>query len=58
MAEGRSNLAIARLLSVSLKTVEAHIRQILLKLGLPASPDDHRRVRVVLTFLRSAHGHP
>jgi DNA-binding NarL/FixJ family response regulator len=55
MAEGRSNRAISRLLSVSPKTVEAHIRQILLKLGLPESPDDHRRVLAVLAYLRSAH---
>jgi DNA-binding NarL/FixJ family response regulator len=55
MAEGRSNLAISRLLSVSPKTVEAHIRQILLKLGLQESRDDHRRVLAVLAYLRSAH---
>jgi DNA-binding NarL/FixJ family response regulator len=55
MAEGRSNLAISWLLSVSLKTVEAHIRQILLKLGLRESPDDNRRVLAVLAYLRAAH---
>ena len=53
MAEGRSNHAIADQLFVSPKTVEAHVRQILLKLDLPESPDDHRRVLAVLTFLRS-----
>ncbi len=51
MAEGRSNGAISRLLSVSPKTVEAHVRQILLKLGLCESPDDHRRVLAVLAYL-------
>jgi DNA-binding NarL/FixJ family response regulator len=55
MAEGRSNLAISRLLSISLKTVETHIRQIMLKLGLRESPDDHRRVLAVLACLRAAH---
>ena len=54
MAEGRSNQAIAQRLFVSPKTVEAHVRQILLKLDLPESPDDHRRVLAVLTYLRSA----
>jgi DNA-binding NarL/FixJ family response regulator len=53
VAEGRSNRAVSRLLSVSPKTVEAHIRQILLKLGLRESPDDHRRVLAVLAYLRS-----
>ena len=54
VAEGRSNLAISRRLSVSLKTVEAHIRQIFLKLGLQESPDEHRRVLAVLAYLRSS----
>jgi DNA-binding NarL/FixJ family response regulator len=54
IAEGRSNQAVSRLLFVSPKTVEAHIRQILLKLGLRESPDDHRRVLAVLAYLRSA----
>ena len=53
MAEGRSNAAIANQLVVTPRTVEAHIRQILGKLGLRDSPDDHRRVLAVLTYLRS-----
>jgi DNA-binding NarL/FixJ family response regulator len=53
MAEGRSNLAISQLLFVSPKTVEAHVRQILLKLGLHESPDDHRRVLATLVYLRT-----
>ena len=53
IAEGRSNQAIAQQLFVSHKTVEAHVRQILLKLGLVESPDDHRRVLAVLTYLRA-----
>jgi len=53
IAEGRSNRAIAQCLYLSTKTVEAHIGQILFKLGFPESPDDHRRVLAVLTYLRS-----
>jgi DNA-binding NarL/FixJ family response regulator len=53
MAEGRSNRAISQRLVVSPKTVEAHVRQILLKLGLEESPDDHRRVLAVLAHFRS-----
>jgi DNA-binding NarL/FixJ family response regulator len=53
IAEGRSNRAIARQLFVNHKTVEAHVRQIFLKLGLVESPDDHRRVLAVLAHLRA-----
>jgi DNA-binding NarL/FixJ family response regulator len=52
MAEGRSNRSICEQLFVSAKTVEAHIRHIFTKLGLNDSPDDHRRVLAVITFLR------
>jgi DNA-binding NarL/FixJ family response regulator len=53
MAEGRSNAAIADQLVVTPRTVEAHVRQILAKLRLHESPDDHRRVLAVLAYLRS-----
>ncbi len=53
MAEGRSNAAIAQRISMSHKTLETHIRQILQKLNLPESADSHRRVLAVLTYLRS-----
>jgi DNA-binding NarL/FixJ family response regulator len=53
IAEGRSNQAISQQLFVSQKTVEAHVRQILQKLDLVESPDDHRRVLAVLTYLRA-----
>jgi DNA-binding NarL/FixJ family response regulator len=51
MAEGRSNAGIARRLWVTEGTVEKHVRSILTKLTLPETPDDHRRVLAVLTYL-------
>ncbi|MFJ9348603.1 response regulator [Streptomyces sp. NPDC101237] len=53
MAEGRSNTGIARRLWVTEGTVEKHVRNILAKLNLPATEDDHRRVRAVITFLEA-----
>jgi DNA-binding NarL/FixJ family response regulator len=53
MAEGRSNQAICGALFLSPKTVEGHVRQIFMKLGLRESPEQHRRVQAVLAFLRS-----
>ena len=53
LAEGRSNQAIAQRLGMSLRTLETHVRQVFLKLGLHESKDDHRRVLAVLTYLRS-----
>ena len=53
MAEGRSNRAICATLFLSPKTVEGHVRQIFMKLGLRESPEQHRRVQAVLSFLRS-----
>jgi len=53
VAEGMSNGAIARHLVVTERTVEAHVTQIFQKLGLFESPDQHRRVLAVLSFLRS-----
>ena len=54
LAEGMSNRAIAQRLVVTERTVEAHVKQIFQKLDLPASPDSHRRVLAVLTYLRAA----
>jgi DNA-binding NarL/FixJ family response regulator len=53
VAEGLSNRAIASRLFVTERTIEAHVTQIFLKLGLPESPDQHRRVLAVLAFLRA-----
>jgi DNA-binding NarL/FixJ family response regulator len=52
IAEGHSNQAISDRLFLSHKTVEGHIRQIFMKLGLEEMPDYHRRVLAVLTYLR------
>jgi DNA-binding NarL/FixJ family response regulator len=52
MAEGRSNQAIADRLVVTPRAVEKHVTSIFMKLRLPASGDDHRRVLAVLTFLK------
>ena len=53
MAEGRSNRAIAARLVVTERTVEKHVRSILMKLRIPESRDDHRRVLAVLAYLGS-----
>jgi serine/threonine-protein kinase PknK len=53
MAEGRSNAGIARQLWVTEGTVEKHVRSILIKLRVPETDDDHRRVRAVITFLEA-----
>jgi DNA-binding NarL/FixJ family response regulator len=53
MAEGRSNAGIARRLWVTEGTVEKHVRSIMTKLDLHEAPDDHRRVRAVVTFLEA-----
>jgi DNA-binding NarL/FixJ family response regulator len=53
IAEGMSNRAVAARLVVTERTVEAHVTQIFQKLHLPESPDQHRRVLAVLTFLRT-----
>ncbi|HXL77107.1 MAG TPA: response regulator transcription factor [Candidatus Eisenbacteria bacterium] len=54
MAEGRSNDAIASALTISPKTLEAHIGTIYSKLGLEPAGADHRRVLAVLNYLRSS----
>jgi DNA-binding NarL/FixJ family response regulator len=53
MAEGRSNQGIAERLVITERAVEKHVTAILDKLGLAPTPDDHRRVLAVLTFLKA-----
>ena len=54
MAEGRSNLGIAKELFLSARTVETHVTSVFTKLGLAQSDTENNRVRAVLAFLRSA----
>jgi DNA-binding NarL/FixJ family response regulator/class 3 adenylate cyclase len=53
MAEGRSNQAIAERMFVTLRAVEKHVTSIFVKLRLPATAEDHRRVLAVLALLRN-----
>jgi DNA-binding NarL/FixJ family response regulator len=55
MAEGLTNTAIAQRLVLSQRTVEAHVRHVLLKLDIPESDEGNRRVLAVLTHLREVH---
>jgi DNA-binding NarL/FixJ family response regulator len=54
MAEGASNVGIARRIFVSEGTVEKHVRHIFLKLDLQPNETDHRRVLAVLRFLAAS----
>jgi DNA-binding NarL/FixJ family response regulator len=54
MAEGRTNVAIAKLLHVGVGAVEKNVTSIFAKLGLEDSGADHRRVLAVLTWLDAA----
>jgi DNA-binding NarL/FixJ family response regulator len=51
MAEGRSNMAVAAAMSVTVGAVENHVTAIFDKLGLRQEPDAHRRVLAVLRYL-------
>jgi DNA-binding NarL/FixJ family response regulator len=53
MADGHSNQFICRTLVISPRTVESHVRNVFMKLGLDHSPDSCRRVLAVLAFLQS-----
>jgi DNA-binding NarL/FixJ family response regulator len=58
MAQGLNNPAIARRLVVSERTVEGHVRHLLLKLGLAEPGEGHRRVQAVLAYLGSGGASP
>ena len=51
IAEGRSNRAIAKQLYLSPRAVERHVQSIFLKLRLPDTADDNRRVLAVVALL-------
>jgi DNA-binding NarL/FixJ family response regulator len=53
VAEGLSNKGIAHRLFITERTVEAHVKQIFLKLHLAVDPESHRRVLAVLAQLRA-----
>jgi DNA-binding NarL/FixJ family response regulator len=53
MAEGLSNAGIAAALVVSERAVEKHVANIFMKLDLPPSENDNRRVLAVLRYLQS-----
>jgi DNA-binding NarL/FixJ family response regulator len=53
MAEGRSNAAIARDQGIAPRSVEAPIAEIFRKLNIQPGPDDNRRVKAVLAWLRA-----
>ncbi|MEP7021203.1 MAG: response regulator transcription factor [Pseudonocardiales bacterium] len=53
MAQGRSNSGIATALVVTDRAVEKHVANIFMKLGLPPSEGENRRVLAVLRYLES-----
>jgi len=53
IAQGLSNAGIARELVVTVAAIERHVTGIFDKLGLHSSPEAHRRVLAVLTYLRT-----
>jgi DNA-binding NarL/FixJ family response regulator len=53
MAEGHSNSALARQLSITERAIEKHVSAIFAKLDLPPSQAHHRRVLAVVTYLNS-----
>ena len=56
MAQGRSNIAIAKRLSLSESSIEKHVSAIFGKLGIGEEPQVHRRVAAVVTYLRATGG--
>ena len=51
MAQGLTNSGIAKRLVLSDRTVEAHVRRLMLKLDLDETDDANRRVLAVLSYL-------
>jgi len=53
MAQGHTNVGIARRLFLSERTIETHIASLLNKLGIEPTTDGHRRDLAVLAFLNA-----
>jgi DNA-binding NarL/FixJ family response regulator len=53
MAQGHSNSRIGTLLGLSQRTVESHVGNLFVHLGLEESPDSSRRVLAVLTYIKN-----
>lgn len=53
MAEGLSNAGISKRMFLTASTVEKHVRNVMAKLRLADTGDDHRRVRAVVMYLES-----
>ena len=53
MAEGHSNSALARHLSITERAIEKYVSAIFTKLDLPPSQAHHRHVLAVVTYLNS-----
>jgi DNA-binding NarL/FixJ family response regulator len=56
MAEGCTNVGIAKRLWLTSRTVETHVGSIMAKLGLPSNVEENRRVLAVLTYLGRRNG--
>jgi DNA-binding NarL/FixJ family response regulator len=54
IAQGKSNIAVARSLSLSTRAVEKHTHAIFVKLGLVSSQETSKRVKAALLFLAEA----
>jgi DNA-binding NarL/FixJ family response regulator len=52
IAQGRSNIAIARQLHLSVRTVEVHVAAVLRALDIHPSPNDNSRVLATRAFLK------
>ena len=53
VAEGRSNKGIGERLVITERAVQKHVTSIFMKLDLPQSDDDHRRILAVLAYIRA-----